>query len=153
MTQGWGWAALLLLALLPPGDEVPPAGSILTLETPLPSGWREAARLVLTLDDVVAPRGQAFIVRVRATGRRQPDELLGSFGVLAIRAGEPGMRPPASYRIDVTRGLRRWGERHPKAKAVPLALATMGPGSQPLVVDWRVGRATLAVRSDPAAVP
>ena len=64
------------------------------------------------------------------------------------RGGRGRLAPPVSYRVDVTRGLRRWGERHPTAKTVTLALSTLDGRSRPIAVSWRVGHAFLKLRSD-----
>jgi hypothetical protein len=141
----------MLAALLAPGGAspggTPPSGSILQLEVTLPEGWQQGTRVVLLLEDVTTPRGQAFIARAFATAAGEPDAPLGRFGVMAEKLGAPGMRPPVTYRMDVTQGLRRWAERHPMAKSLHITLATAGPGSKPLVVAWRVGRARFVVRS------
>ena len=144
---GWGPAGVMLAALLAPGGGTPASGSILQLEVTLPDGWQQGSRVVLLLEDVITPRGQAFIARALATAPGEPDAPLGRFGVLAVKLGEPGMRAPATYRMDVTQGLRRWAERHPKAKSVHVTLATLAPGAKPLVVAWRVGKARFVVRS------
>jgi hypothetical protein len=152
MIQGWSRTALLLGALAAPGDEAP-SGAVRRVQVPLPAGWRDAARLVLMLEGVATPRGQAFVVRVKAAARQGPDELLGSVGVLAREPGAPGMRPPATYRVDVTRGLRRWAESHPGAKTVTLVLATRAAGEEPVAVDWRVERAAIVARAASASPP
>jgi hypothetical protein len=147
MTYGWSRAALLAAALAAPGgDPTPPPGSVLRLEAPLPAGWREAAHVVLILEDVVTPRGAAFKVRARAAASDHRAEPLGSFGVLAEQPGALGQRPPATYRVDVTRGLRRWAQRHPDAQAVGLELAAQGPDGKPAAVDWRVDRVRFELR-------
>ncbi len=100
------------------------------------------------LENVTTPRGIAFKVQVSARSEGEADVPLGGFGVLADAAGAEGSRPPVSYRVDVTRGLRRWGERHPAAKTVTLALSTLDGRSRPIAVSWRVGHAFLKLRSD-----
>jgi len=141
-------AGLALAMLLAAGSDPTPPGSVQELELALPPEWQLAAHVVLMLENVTTPRGIAFKVQVSARSEGDADVPLGGFGVLADAAGAEGSRPPASYRVDVTRGLRRWGERHPAAKTVTLALSTLDGRSRPLALSWRVGRGFLKLRSD-----
>jgi hypothetical protein len=144
-------AAHALALFLAAASEPDPPGSVQHVEVALPPEWRMGAHVVLLLEDVTTPRGVAFKVQVSARAEREPDVLLGGFGVLADAPGAEGSRAPMSYRVDVTRGLRRWGELHPAAKTVTLALATVDGRSKPIAVSWRVGRALLRVRPDSPA--
>jgi hypothetical protein len=147
MIPGWsGTAGVTLAALVTLGLESPIPGSVVLVDVPLPARWQRAAHVVLVLEDVTTPRGQPFIVRLRATASGEPDVVLGSFGVLADQPGATGVRPPATYKVDVTRGLRRWGDRHAAAETVNIALRTVDGRSKPVVVAWRVGRAHLEIR-------
>jgi hypothetical protein len=142
----YGLSRAAVVVALAAGLESTTPGSIQRLEVALPSEWRQAARVVLVLEDVTTPRGQAFVVRLRATTPGKPDVPLGSFGVLADDVGAAGDRPPTTYRVDVTRGLRRWGESQPAADSLKLALVTVDGRSKPLEVSWHVGRACLETR-------
>ena len=151
MSHGPSPVGLALAFLLAAGSEPVPSGSVQHVEVALPPDWQLGAHVVLVLEDVTTPRGIAFKVQVSARAEGDPEVPLGGFGVVADAAGASGSRPPTSYRVDVTRGLRRWGERHPAAKSVRLALATLDGRSQPLAVPWKVGRAVLRVRPDSPA--
>lgn len=148
MSDGPSPAGLVLAMLLAAGNDPPLPGSVQQLEVALPPEWPMGAQVVLMLEDVTTPRGIAFKVQVSARGESDADVLLGGFGVVADAAGASGSRAPASYRVDVTRGLRRWGERNPAAKTVTLALTTLDGRSRPIAVSWRVGRAFLKLRPD-----
>lgn len=148
MSLGPSPASVVLALLLASGSDPAPPGSVQQVEVALPPEWQLGAHVVLVLEDVTTPRGIPFKVQVSARAEGEPDVPLGGFGVLADAAGAPGSRPPVSYRVDVTRGLRRWGERHPTAKTVTLVLTTLDGRSQPIVVSWRVGHAFLKLRPD-----
>jgi hypothetical protein len=137
--------------LLAAGSETPPPGAVQQVELALPPEWQLGAHVVLMLENVTTPRGVAFKVQVSARSEDDADVLLGGFGVVADAIDASGSRAPASYRVDVTRGLRRWGERHPAAKTVTVALTTLDGRSRPITVSWRVGRALLHVRPDSPA--
>jgi hypothetical protein len=129
------------------GNDPLPPGSV-NSSSSLPPEWQLGVHVVLMLENVTTPRGIAFKVQVSARSEGDADVPLGGFGVLADAAGAEGTRAPVSYRVDVTRGLRRWGERHPAAKSVTLALSTLDGRSRPIAVAWRVGHAFLRLRSD-----
>jgi hypothetical protein len=148
VSHGRSPAGLVLAMLLAAGNDPPPPGSVQQLELALPPDWQLGVHVVLMLENVTTPRGIAFKVQVSARSEGDADVPLGGFGVLADAAGAEGSRPPVSYRVDVTRGLRRWGERHPAAKSVTLALSTLDGRSRPIAVAWRVGHAFLRLRSD-----
>ena len=148
MSYGLGLALAVLLASC---SDPPPAVSVLHVEVALPPEWQLGAHVVLLLENVTTPRGIPFKVQVSARGEGEEDVSLGGFGVVADAPGAPGSRPPITYRVDVTRGLRRWSERHPAAKTVTLALATLDGRSRPIAVPWSVGRALLRVRPDSPA--
>jgi len=144
-------AGLALALLLAAGSEPVPTGSVQQIEVALPPDWQLGAHVVLLLEDVTTPRGVAFKVQVSARAEGIPEVPLGGFGVLADVKGAQGSRAPVTYRVDVTRGLRRWGARHPAARTVTLSLATLDGRSQPIAVSWRIGRAMLRVRNDSPA--
>ena len=148
MSHGPSPAGLVLAMLLAAGNDPPPPGSVQQLELALPPEWQLGVHVVLMLENVTTPRGIAFKVQVSARSEGDADVPLGGLGVLADAAGAEGSRAPVSYRVDVTRGLRRWGERHPSAKTVTLALSTLDGNSRPIAVAWRVGHAFLRLRSD-----
>lgn len=148
MSHGPSPAGLVLAMLLAAGSDSSPPGSVQQLEVALPPEWQLSVHVVLMLENVTTPRGIAFKVQVSARSEGDADVPLGGFGVLADAADAEGSRAPVSYRVDVTRGLRRWGERHPTAKTVTLALSTLDGRSRPIAVSWRVGHAFLKLRSD-----
>src|SRR5437016_4622228 len=125
-------ACALVAASLIGANSSPTPVSVLHVRVPLPAGWRQAARIVLVLENVVTPRGLAFKVQVRLTVSGEPDIVVGSFGVPAQEHGAEGVRPPVTLRVDVTRGLRQWGDAHPRSRTVTFALATMDARSTPL---------------------
>lgn len=149
MTHGLGPAAgIVIAALTTLGQESPAAGSVRHAKVALPAGWRQAAHVILVLEAMTTPRGEAFVVRVRARAPGAEDVALGSFGILADAPGATGVRPPATHRVDVTRGLRLWGQRHPEAQTVNLALVTVDGRSRPIVVAWDPGHAKLETRTE-----
>jgi hypothetical protein len=149
VTRGLGTATgFVVAALTTLGQESPAAGCVRLAEVALPAGWRQAARVILVLEGMTTPRGEAFVVRVRARAPGVEDVALGSFGVLADAPGATGARPPATHRVDVTRGLRRWAERHPEAQTVNVALVTLDGRSRPIVVAWDPGHAKLETRTE-----
>jgi hypothetical protein len=148
VSHGPSPAGLVLAMLLAAGSDPSPPGSVQQLEVALPPEWQLSVHVVLMLENVTTPRGIAFKVQVSARSEGDADVPLGGFGVLADAADAEGSRLPVSYRVDVTRGLRRWGERHPTAKTVTLALSTLDGRSRPIAVSWRVGHAFLKLRSD-----
>ena len=151
MSHGPSPVGLALALALAAGSDPFPPGSVQQVDVALPPEWQMGAHVVLMLEDVTTPRGIAFKVQLSARAEREPDVPLGGFGVVADAAGVPGSRAPATYRVDVTRGLRRWGERHPTAKVVTVTLTTLDGRSRPIAVSWRVGRAVLRVRPDSPA--
>jgi len=151
VSHGWSPVGLALATLVASGSDPSPPGSVLHVDVALPPEWQAGSHVVLVLENVTTPRGAFFKVQVSATGHGEPDVPLGGFGVLADTPGAEGIKPPATYRVDVTRGLRRWSERHLGAKTLKLALTTLDGRSLPIPVSWRVGRAFLKVRSDSPA--
>jgi hypothetical protein len=122
----------LVVFLLAMASPAPADGSIHRATLPLPARAAAASQLDLVVDQIDLPRDRAAKFYVYAAGAGGPDALLGSFAVLAESRDAAGVHRVGPFHVNVTRTLRRWMDRNPGAREVPLVVKAMDGARNPV---------------------